>query len=118
MICLTLVCLILWGCSTVQKTENRSPQVGAKTPQKNPLNITLFTHGKTPRVPFKIIGTEKVSKYNFGGIKRQEAHIRDIMRHLAANLGGDAVINIAPQDKNIVGTIIALESPIENKNQG
>lgn len=116
MIYLTLFCLVLWGCTTVEKTiPPVNKPMPTKPSQKNPMNVTLFTNGKKPTAPFKIIGTETVSKYNFVGIKRQEAHIRDVMRNLAANLGGDAVINISHQDKNIVGTVIALEEGNKNK---
>lgn len=79
------------------------------------MSVALYTQGKKPNAPYKILGSEKVSQYNMVGIKRQEAHIREAMRKLAAGLGGDAVIDIQHSDKNIVGTVIAFDAPDNNK---
>jgi hypothetical protein len=81
------------------------------------MNVALFSAGKKPAVPYKVLGSEKVSEYNLVGVKRQKAHIRETMRNLAANLGGDAVIDIKQLDNHIIGTVIAFDRSIEKNKK-
>lgn len=115
MISLIISAFILAGCAS-QSAKPVAPAPALSLYKKNPMSVALFTHGKKPSNQYKILGTEKVSEYNLVGVKRQEAHIRDMMRNLAANLGGDAVIDIEQQDKNIIGTVIAFEVPPNRNN--
>jgi hypothetical protein len=107
--------LYLFGCTTTshpkltQNTQtalNQSTVVNPK--EKNPLTVAMYTD-KKPSNPYKILGTETVSKFNYNGIKRQIAIIHDAMRNLAAKMGGDAVINIAHDDKAVTGTVISYQ---------
>jgi len=113
--------LFLLGCasnvihSTVQKQQMQAAMKQASFSQKSPMAITLFTNGKKPSIPYKVMGKETISKYNLAGIKRQEAQLREAMRNFAANLGGDAVIDITHDDKNIIGTVIAFQDSGRNK---
>lgn len=117
---LLITCLLLTACSTPEKQVDQGtfhPAVATPAkkqatqtttpPKKNPIAVTLYTHGKKPSKPYTIVGHETVSKYNLVGMKRQEAHIRDVMRNLAANMGGDAVIDISHDDKTVQATVIA-----------
>lgn len=81
--------------------------------KKNPLTVT-FLKGK-PKMPYKVVGLESISKFNLGGNKRQEASIRDGMRELAAAMGGDAVIDIKHDAKSISGTVIAYQGDKDKK---
>lgn len=111
--------LHLSACVTTN-TANKSPKLALTTEKKpielsrhdvnkNPLSVTLYTGKRNPNKPYIILGKESVSKFNRVGIKRQEANIRDAMRHVAATLGGDAVINISHDANSVTGTVIAYE---------
>jgi len=116
---LILCGFMLTACAT-QSNVTPTPKQMANNNflPKNPMSVALYTQGTKPKTPYKILGSEKVSKYNIVGIKRQEAHVREAMRTLAANLGGDAVIDIQHNDKNIIGTVIAFDSPTNNNDKG
>lgn len=77
---------------------------------KNPVGIQVYASGQRPVRPYKVIGTETVSKYNPAGIKRQTAMIHDVMRNLAASIGGDAVIDVHPEDKSLTGKVIIYQN--------
>lgn len=110
---LILCGLMLTACAT-QPVETPKQSANNNVTRKNPMNVALYTQGKKPITSYKVIGSEKVSEYNVVGIKRQKAHIRESMRNLAANLGGDAVIDIKQNDKDITGTVIAFDAPTNN----
>jgi len=76
--------------------------------KKDPLNIAVYPHEK-PKKPYIVVGKETISKYNEGGIKRQEACLRDAMRNLAASIGGDAVIDLQHHNDKITATVIAYD---------
>jgi hypothetical protein len=114
--------LALTSCSSLG-TDSNNDQAAAKTvikapahktPPKNPLTVSFYPKGNNPKHPFKVIGTETVSKYNTVGIKRQEAIIRDAMRKLAAAMGGDAVIDITHDQKMVTGTVVSYEKKKKN----
>jgi uncharacterized protein YceK len=112
--------LFLSGCSTMDNQDSAAkdqnkPVQHAAVKAKNPLAVAVYTHKKTLTTPYTVIGKAVISKYNPGGIKRQEACIHDAMRDLAARMGGDAVINLAKGDKTVTGTVIAFQSAKEQK---
>lgn len=78
-------------------------------PKKDPLTVAFFNHGKKPKQKYVVVGKETISKYNFVGVKRQEAIVHDAMRTLAASMGGDAIIDITHDDETISGTVIAFQ---------
>ena len=94
-----ILCFQLLGCATPVKQEKKPTTVSKKTTSKNPMAIALYTGENKPNKPYVIIGKKTISKFNPGGIKRQEANLRDVMRHTAANIGGDAVIDILNEGK-------------------
>lgn len=110
--------LTLSGCAYI---NGRSiPPTSAKTTTKTAAkqNDTQLTKKKdisaislntTPTQPYTILGKEIVSQFNIVGNRRSEGIIQDKMRNLAAELGGDAVINIKRNDNTIQGTIIAFD---------
>lgn len=107
------IAIVATGCSSLSTGTLPSPSNKTSstppTPQKNPLNVALYLH-ETPQQPFVVIGHETISKYNLGGIKRQEAYLHDTMRNLAASVGGDAVMNVKHDNNNITATIIAFSN--------
>jgi hypothetical protein len=88
--------------------ENTSTCVKKK---KNPLRVSFYTKAY-PKTPYTVVGEESISKFNQGGIKRQEAHLHDAMRELAAAMGGDAVIDIKSDGKSISGTVVAFQKDV------
>jgi hypothetical protein len=118
--------LSLLGCTTsckpeytqnAKKTQTALNQPPVSQPnEKNPLTVAVYTEGQKPSNPYKVLGTETVSKFNYGGIKRQIANIHDAMRNLAAKMGGDAVINVAHDERNVTGTVITYQNDQKPKN--
>jgi hypothetical protein len=96
--------------TTIKKVTPKNPTLSAVKQRKNPMTVTIFTAGEKPQKPYVVVGKETVSKFNFVGVKRQEAHIREAMRKLAANLGGDAIINVTHDDHSVSGTIIEFKA--------
>lgn len=94
---------------------NPAKKPAATASNKNPMTVTFYKKGTNPKMPYKIIGEESISKYNLGGIKRQEGNVRDAMRQLAAAMGGDAVINLKHDAKSISGTVIAYQKDKSEK---
>lgn len=108
------VALTLSACATTRQQPVDKPLLSTASTSfkdkthKDPIEIAVYVEGK-PLHPYKVIGTETISKYNTVGVKRQEAVIRDAMRNLAASMGGDAVINIMNEDKTITATVIVYD---------
>jgi hypothetical protein len=119
--------IALAACSTVSSQEpvdllknkvNNSPNqpplikplCPAPTKKKNPLNVSLYNPGIKPVQNYKVLGQESISKFNQSGIKRQKANIHDLMRTIAAAMGGDAVINLKYDKKIVSGTVIKYEN--------
>ena len=78
-------------------------------PLKDPIAIAFSDEENKPLHPYKIIAKESISQFNTGGIKRQEATIHDVLRQLAASIGGDAVINIKEENQRISGEVIKFQ---------
>lgn len=110
--------LALAGCaSTNQSNKIASPTPTAtiqpqKNAGKNPISVTIYTGKQKPIKPYVVLGHETVSKYNIVGIKRQEANLKDSIRHLAATRGGDAVIEITNHTDSISYTVISYKNSL------
>lgn len=122
-ICIVSFGLALSGCVSTTKT-NKIATPATTTQQKksvkNPIAVTLYIGKQKPEKPYVVLGHQTVSKYNFVGIKRQEANLKDSMRHLAATQGGDAVIEITNHADSISYTVISyknlsVDTPKTNK---
>lgn len=96
--------------STASQNLDKTTPPAKHCPKKNPIAVSFYTNGHMPKRPYVVLGQETVSKFNCAGIKRQEASIHDAMRNLAANMGGDAVIDIKKDDKTITGTVVSYTS--------
>ena len=111
---MVIISLILSSCAATHSEQSiNAANNAASTVQackKNPLAISFYTNDVNPERPYIILGKATVSKYNKGGIKRQEAVIRDAMSTVAASLGGDAVIHIKHTKKTVTGTVIAYQN--------
>lgn len=98
--------------TTTKKSSSYIPPSTCAPVKKNPLSVSFYQKGASLQHTYKVLGVKSVSKYNKAGIKRQEACIRDNMRKIAANMGGDAVIEENRTNKVVTGTIVSFE---ENK---
>jgi hypothetical protein len=112
----------LSSCATTHHTSKTQTSVAANKSntiqplQKNPLAIAMYKEGEQPpQLSYKILGTETISKFNAGGIKRQTASIHDAMSNLAAKMGGDAIIHIENSDKTVTGTVITYQDNTDLK---
>lgn len=111
--------LLLSGCSSINAVQptnnqtNNTAQNDIPIPhcKKNPMEVSFYTNGENPENPYTVVGQATVSKYNAGGIKRQQAVIHDAMRSAAASMGGDAIINIKRNEKAVTGTVISYQQP-------
>lgn len=106
--------LSLMSCATPIQPQNTRPAGCPAHLVKNPTRVAFFNK-ESIKHPYNVLGKESISKYNLGGNKRQEAHIRDAMRELAAAMGGDAVIDIKHDEKSITGTVIAFQKEKESE---
>lgn len=110
--------LALSGCASIHATHNQTQNTQKTSPptkqcpHKNPMEVSFYSNGKNPANPYTVVGSATVSKYNSAGNKRQEATIHDAMRSAAAEMGGDAIINVKRNEKTVSGTVIAYHSGI------
>jgi hypothetical protein len=114
------VAFLLEGCSTrgqstTQVASNfiNRQQVVTTTketyPAKNPKAVAVYTPDKTPHAPYRVIGVATVSKYNLLGMQRKDDTVHDMMKKLAASVGGDGLINMSTGDESIQANIIAFQ---------
>lgn len=109
--------LVLSACATTAKSNKIATSTSSVTTQsqnttKNPIAVTIYTGKQKPEKPYVVLGQETVSKYNIVGIKRQEANLKDSIRHLAARRGGDAVIEITNHVDSISYTVISYKNSL------
>jgi len=112
--------LALPGCTTTKPQS----QHAAKVIKHGETLVSYTTHKHKPKPgaavafypeesylkrPYRVIGKETVSRYNFIGLERQTAALNQIMKSLAASMGGDAVINITADNQKVEGTVISFE---------
>jgi len=107
------------GCATayypqqlstrIQPGESRVSFVTTKHKAKPHNAVTVYSNHDHLQRPYRIIGKEVVSRYNFIGLERQSKALNDIMQNLAASMGGDAIINLKVDNQKIEGTVISFE---------
>ena len=80
-----------------------------KYPPKNPKTIAVYNEEHKPLTPYRIIGIATVSKRNLIGMQRQDATVHDMIKNLAASIGGDGLINVSNNEENIQASVIAYQ---------
>ncbi|OGT37536.1 MAG: hypothetical protein A3F11_02650 [Gammaproteobacteria bacterium RIFCSPHIGHO2_12_FULL_37_14] len=78
-------------------------------PAKNPQQVALYAGDKTPHTAYRVIGIAKISRYNLLGLKRQDIALENMMKSLAASIGGDGVIDIATNNDSMQANIIQFQ---------
>jgi len=88
---------------TVTKNTNQT------YPAKNPQKVALYINETTPHTAYRIIGAASVSKYNLLGMKREESTMHEMMKQLAASVGGDGLINFNSDETRLHANVIAFQ---------
>jgi len=123
LLCLIIIsaCAIgLNACATMHEVSGKTEQVLSKSKVKktttahyiptDPTGI-LLTHQPTLKTHYKVIGNVAINQYNFVGIRRQQGIMDDLFQKHAAEIGGNAVINIHVADNNNeIGQVIKFVS--------
>lgn len=76
---------------------------------KNPKHIALFINQDQPIIPYRVIGVATVARHNLIGLNRGDATIHEMMKNLAASIGGDGLMNISKSDDGMQATIIQYQ---------
>lgn len=111
----------LTGCTTTTAPSHQHAKksiqhgetlISFVTPKHKPkagTTVAFFPEESHLKRPYRIIGKETVSRYNFIGLERQTKTVNEIMKSLAASMGGDAVINVTADKQKVEGTVISYE---------
>ena len=101
------------GQSTTQVASNflNKQQVITTTnvAAKNPQYVTVYAKDQSPHTAYRVIGRASVSKHNILGMKRGNATLEEMMKKLAASVGGDGLINIDNNNDSMQATIIQFQ---------
>lgn len=60
-------------------------------------------------MPYRVIGVATVARHNIIGVMREDATIHDMMKNLAASVGGDGLINLNEIKDGMQATIIQYQ---------
>jgi len=120
LLCLLCFISILAGCTTMNSESPKNLKKGQacityltfKHQPKRGHIIAFYSEKTFIKRPYRIIGKETISRYNLIGFERQTKILQDLMKSLAASMGGDAVINITSDKMKIEGTVISFEKVI------
>lgn len=102
----SLLSIALSSCATVSENNSKPPQYKMTVPTA----VSLFTRHPNLSQHYTVIGTATVSRLNQVGIKRQKAIINDHLREIAAEMGGDAIINLSSTPQNVSGLVIVFNN--------
>ena len=109
--------LTLCSCSSLHGNAQSTNTAGTKTKIATtktysptvPESVVLSAKPKL-QTPYKVIGEVNVDRYNFVGVKRQQAVMNDLFRKEAAKIGGNAVINMQKNHHFASGEVIRFVS--------
>jgi hypothetical protein len=117
--CIYALCVALGlsGCTTTYqhpvcsgKIKSSEATIPYPSHRKSPYGGIAFYQQKAAiKRPYRIIGKETISRYNFVGLERQSATVNDLLRKVAISMGGDAIIDIRQDPLTVEGTVISYE---------
>ena len=89
--------------------ESVIPTSNADYPAKDPQTVALYQNNDSPHAPYRIIGMASVMRHNLLGMERTDATMQQMMKQLAANMGGDGLINVDKNPDALKAHIIAYQ---------
>ena len=118
-IMVVLIALLIGGCSTGRSTTQVASNFINKQqvvmlikdtyPPKNPRLITLYANDQSPHTAYRVIGIATVSKHNLLGMERREPLLKNMMKNLAASVGGDGLIEVKNKNDTIEAQVIQFQ---------
>ncbi len=95
--------------NSLKNGEVRITYLTPKHQAKHQHGVAFYSKSSHVKHPYRIIGKESISRYDFIGLERQSKTVDDLLKSLAASMGGDAVINITADSQKVEGTVISFE---------
>jgi hypothetical protein len=103
----SFLALSLTGCSTPTQNDSffhtHNPEVAVKKPESVQILSTIPAKGS-----YVLLGQISTSEYSASGIKRQLATIHLLLQRHAANLGGNAIMNIRQKHNTVIADVILV----------
>lgn len=96
-------------CSNFLNRQDVIPTTHGEFPAKNPQTVALYLNSDSPHAPYRIIAMASVSRHNLLGMERSDAEMQARMKQLAANIGGDGLINVSNDPDNLKAHVIAFQ---------
>lgn len=96
-------------CTNFLNRQHVTPTTSGDYPAKNPQSIALYQNSDSPHAPYRIIAMASVSRHNLLGIERSEATMQTMMKQLAANMGGDGLIDVNKSPNDLKAQVIAFQ---------
>lgn len=113
-----LVCITLGACTTESPATHANnylnkqeftPTTKHRYPAHNAAKIAIYDEQHSPQAAYRVIGKAKISKYNILGVKRKDATVQNMIKKLAASVGGDAVIDLNQTSDTVQANIIQYQ---------
>lgn len=89
--------------------QDVTPTTSGAYPAKNPQNVALYQKNNSPHAPYRIIAAASVSRRNLLGMERSDATMQTMIKQLAANMGGDGLIDLKNNPENLQANVIAYQ---------
>lgn len=105
--------ILLVSCSTsksaTQVASINHQTTASKISAKNPDQVALYKNSKEPHAAYRVIGVAKVSRFNMLGFKHQDETLENMLKKLAASMGGDAIMNVSTNNNFIQANVIQFQ---------
>lgn len=96
-------------CSNFINQQDVVSTSNAEYPVKNPQRVALYPDADSPHAPYRVIAVASVSRRNLLGMKRSNTQMQTMMKQLAANMGGDGLINVSDNPDKMKAHVIAFQ---------
>lgn len=96
-------------CSNFINQQDVISTTTGEYPAKSPQTVALYKNSNSPHAPYRIIAVASVSRRNLLGMERSDATMQGMMKKLAANMGGDGLINVSSNNTDLKAHVIAFQ---------